>query len=174
MASVADGVVLGLADVRRKLLDLPKKASTNLLRRSLRKGAVIIQDEARNLVAVRYGALRKSIAAETDRVGADRSKLVFRVKVLPHAFKITPKGALRRQKRKKGERRYYRGEIYPRNYAHLVEFGAKPHAQGKGMHPGVRPRPFMRTAFDLRKEEAVDVIVRSIRDELLGGPKGGR
>jgi HK97 gp10 family phage protein len=175
MRGAADGVVLGLKDVQSRLLDLPRKVGMSVVRRNLYRGAVIIRDEARTLVAVRYGALQKSIAAQTDRLGKERNVIVMRVLVLPNAFRLNEKsGRIKKQKRKKGERRYYRGEIYPRNYAHLVEFGTQPRPQGKGTNPGVRPRPFMRAAFDLRKDEALDTIVRGIRDEVINGAKGGR
>jgi HK97 gp10 family phage protein len=39
-------------------------------------------------------------------------------------------------------------------YAHLVEFGTAPHLEPKRkiMHPGARPRPFLRPAFEETKE----------------------
>jgi HK97 gp10 family phage protein len=40
-----------------------------------------------------------------------------------------------------------------RKIAHLVEFGTAPHAQPRRgiMHPGARPKPFFRPAFDASK-----------------------
>jgi len=45
----------------------------------------------------------------------------------------------------------------PARYAHLVEFGTAPHFQpnrfGGIMHPGARPKPFMRPAFEENRAE---------------------
>jgi HK97 gp10 family phage protein len=41
--------------------------------------------------------------------------------------------------------------------AHLVEFGTAPHDEPKAgiHHPGARPKPFLRPAYESRKDEAV-------------------
>lgn len=48
---------------------------------------------------------------------------------------------------------------------HLVEFGTAPHWQPKRgiMHPGARPKPFMRPAFHERREQAMRVILESMK-----------
>lgn len=67
-------------------------------------------------------------------------------------------------------------------YAHLVEFGTRPHEirpreQGGALqfggvttrsvqHPGTRPRPFMRPAVDLKLPAAIEAITAKIRDRL--------
>lgn len=47
----------------------------------------------------------------------------------------------------------------PVRYAHLVEFGTAPHWQpnrfGGSMHPGARPFPYMRPAFEANKNGMV-------------------
>lgn len=46
-----------------------------------------------------------------------------------------------------------------RKTAHLVEFGTAPHWQpnymGGFMHPGARPKPFFRPAFETTKDESI-------------------
>lgn len=173
-----DSVVLGLADIRQKMLSLPKRVGTNVVRRGLVAGAGVIRDEARRLAPQpgtvgpsgkypRTGDLKKSIKAE--------SRGVFRsaggVPTQHLAVVIIDK-----VKRKRGKS--------SRSNAHLVEFGTRPHAVGKGsilevfkrskavkkqvgpMHPGSRPQPFMRPAFDTKKFEAVRVIADVTRREL--------
>lgn len=58
-----------------------------------------------------------------------------------------------------------------RKLAHLVEFGTAPHFQknfrGGWMHPGARPRPFFRPAFDAKKNTVLDRIVSRARARLL-------
>lgn len=67
-------------------------------------------------------------------------------------------------------------------YAHLVEYGTRPHEirpkeQGGALqfggvttrsvqHPGTRPRPFMRPAVDLKLPAAIDAITAKIRERL--------
>ncbi|WP_165790812.1 HK97-gp10 family putative phage morphogenesis protein [Pleomorphomonas carboxyditropha] len=48
--------------------------------------------------------------------------------------------------------------------AHLVEFGTAPHFQPElnRMHPGARPKPFMRPAFEQNKEGAVKIFADTI------------
>ena len=69
----------------------------------------------------------------------------------------------------------------PAKYAHLVEFGTKPHPIGKGikakarralsrilssagisaqrgMHPGTPPRPFLRPAFEQNASRSMGII----------------
>lgn len=82
----------------------------------------------------------------------------------------------------------FRGEngAWPVKYAHLVEYGARPHAirlkrplvLGKTVlpagfvihHPGARAKPFMRPAFDSEKSNVVarfrDKVVRGIDKEV--------
>ena len=47
-----------------------------------------------------------------------------------------------------------------RKLAHLVEYGTAPHWQpNRGiMHPGARPYPFARPAFEDTKQEVVDMV----------------
>lgn len=51
-----------------------------------------------------------------------------------------------------------------RKIAHLVEFGTAPHWQpkwnGGWMHPGARPKPVLRPAYEARKREVLDVFAR--------------
>lgn len=60
-----------------------------------------------------------------------------------------------------------------RKIAHLVEYGTAPHYQPRRgvMHPGARPYPFFRPAFESTKRETVDrlsaVTWARIRSTLL-------
>ncbi len=147
-------VVLGLNEVVKRLEQLPERFAMNLIRRSLRAGGVPLLEFARQAAAVKYGNLRDSLELVTDRRGAARTELVVRVRVSP---------ARRGQVGK--------GELPPRSRAHLVEFGTRWRRQGKGSNPGVRPRPFMGSAFEARKEEALAAVKDRFRREML---KAGR
>lgn len=57
-----------------------------------------------------------------------------------------------------------------RKLAHLVEFGTAPHWQPKRgiMHPGARPFPFMRPAFEQTKNEVVDEVGKRVWRRIQG------
>lgn len=50
--------------------------------------------------------------------------------------------------------------------AHLVEFGTRPHFQPRRLggiyHPGARPKPFMRPAFESHRIEAMEILAKEI------------
>lgn len=56
-----------------------------------------------------------------------------------------------------------------RKIAHLVEFGTAPHAQPRRgiMHPGARPKPFFRPAFETTKGETMSKLSIGIQNVLL-------
>lgn len=55
---------------------------------------------------------------------------------------------------------------------HLVELGTAPHYQpnrnGGQWHPGARPYPFMRPAYEETKEEIVEAAARSLAQSIFG------
>ncbi|WP_370677639.1 hypothetical protein [Pleomorphomonas sp. PLEO] len=69
-----------------------------------------------------------------------------------------------------------------RKIAHLVEYGTAPHWQpnyrGGWMHPGARPKPFARPAFEQNKEETLSRLGRFawqiLRLSMVGGARTRR
>lgn len=61
-----------------------------------------------------------------------------------------------------------------RKIGHLVEFGTAPHWQPRRgiMHPGARPKPFFRPAFEENKNSAGSIVARAawarIQASLIG------
>lgn len=55
-------------------------------------------------------------------------------------------------------------------YAHLVEFGTRPHPQGGlyagTMHPGTRPQPFFFSSWRATRNEARKIIRQAVRDAV--------
>lgn len=173
---VDGGVVLGLKDIQETLLSLPQRLGVNVIRRGLLAGAGVMRDEARRLVPqqpgksprgnTRTNSLKKAITAESRGVFKDGSG-----RPVQHRAVVT----ISKAKGKRG--------VSPRSYAHLVEFGTRPHSLGKGSmldpfrrsakvknqhgatHPGTAPQPFMRPAFDGKKFEAVRVCADTVRRE---------
>jgi hypothetical protein len=67
-------------------------------------------------------------------------------------------------------------KLRARKIAHLVEFGTAPHWQprwrGGWMHPGARPKPFIRPAYDAKAGDAVRIISREIWSGIVGTIRG--
>lgn len=137
--------VKGLAEIDKALRELPVKYERQTMMNSLRAAGRIIRDEAKRRVPVRTGNLKKSIAVVTGKRG--------RVYVT----------------NKQGK-----GQKNDGWYAHLIEFGTKPHNTAKGggttlgqwageqgggiPHPGSPAQPFMRPALDSKAGEAIKAI----------------
>ena len=54
------------------------------------------------------------------------------------------------------------------NVAHLVEFGTRPHLQPRRgiYHPGARPKPFLRPAYEHQKIHVMEILAAEIRKLL--------
>jgi HK97 gp10 family phage protein len=134
-----------------------KKLSNKVVRGILNKAAKPIIQKAQELAPKEDGDLRKSIGSIPGR-GQGKGEQVY----------VGP----RRGARFKG----YAG--------HLVEYGTAPHiikakaASGQlhlrgnvfaeeVNHPGAAPRPFMRPAYDAKKDEAVGIIKDECRTIIL-------
>jgi HK97 gp10 family phage protein len=188
--------VFGAREIIENLRAVGVNLSKSGIRRGLYASAAIIRDEARLRAPVRTGALRKSIVAQTRAAGKFKNgkptEHVAVVTIAKKAYARGKRGKARGVKRKQGQiMPYLRGQIYPRNYAHLVEFGTRPHAIGKGsdleitrgskrkgtrktvagpqkgrMHPGARPKPYFRPAFDTKLPAAEAAFKRVVMAEV--------
>lgn len=47
-------------------------------------------------------------------------------------------------------------------YAHMIEFGTKPHNIGNGHHPGTTARPFLRPAYEDEKPN----LIKNVKDAV--------
>ena len=138
-----------------------KKLSGKVMRGILNKAAKPIIQKAQELAPKEDGDLQKSIGTIPGR-GQGKGEQVY----------VGP----RRGGRFKG----YAG--------HLVEYGTAPHlirAKAAGgqlhlrgnvfveevHHPGAAAHPFMRPAFDSKKDEAIDIIKNECKDIILDGFK---
>jgi HK97 gp10 family phage protein len=134
-----------------------KKLSGQVVRKILNKGAKPIIAEAQRLVPVGEGDLKKSIGAIAGR-GQGKGEQVY----------VGPR----------------RGGRFKGFVGHLIEYGTAPHlikAKAEGgllhllgnrfatevQHPGTAARPFMRPAFDTKKDEAIDIIKAECKTIIL-------
>lgn len=160
--------VTGLADLQKFLDQLPKKLEANVVRGSLRAGAMVVLKQAKSNVPVGKpnaenvrlyggyaGALRDSIRVSTKIKGG---KVIASVKA----------GG----KTKKGADAFYAQMVEYGTSAHIIK--AKP---GKFMsigggylrqveHPGTRARPFLRPALDSQAGAAIAAAAEYMKHRL--------
>jgi HK97 gp10 family phage protein len=159
---VADFGVTGGADIAKALEAFTANVERNMLRGAMRSGAQIIQEEAKARVPQDSGALRDSIRVRT---GAKGGKVFAYVQVGRSKKKDDPW------------------------YAHLVEYGVKPHViiagggtkAGKALaagarmfgekvdHPGAAAKPFMRPALSTKANSAIEQIAQYLRTRIAKG-----
>ena len=63
----------------------------------------------------------------------------------------------------------YKGKLVrPKNTAHLVDLGTKRHFQPKRriQHPGAKPRPFLRVAFNTNRDTALAIGQKTFKSEV--------
>lgn len=163
--------VIGMDEVRRALLRLPMAIQVSITRSALRAGAKVMAQAIAAKTPARKGQLlRRSIIPQT-RVIKGKSR----------DFPESYRGEVIVKKRKGNN---------PRAYAHLVEFGTKPHKVGKskkrskskgpvgksggaltprnrpGMHPGAKPRRMFQDGFDQSKQAALAASLDVFRKRL--------
>ena len=125
------------------LLRLEKVAKKRIATKVIRRASAPIRADAKRRVPVRTGDLKRSIRTYT-----------------------------------KFRRYSISGAVESRlPYAHLVELGTKPHYQTRKLkhekkkravkHPGAKPKPFLRPAFDSKKDEATTNARETLRSEIL-------
>lgn len=170
--------VKGLAELQKALDEFPASIERNIMRGALRAGANVIAEEARRLVPVQSGQLRESIrvSVRPQRGGGlvATVKAGGRFKVYKSSKPI--KAAAYRTARASGGYDYHAPY-----YAFWVEYGTARHwikpKDRKSLflaglmrelvdHPGARPKPFMRPAFDSKAQAAIEAMADYIRKRL--------
>ena len=154
--------IRGLAELHKTLQELPAKIERNVLRGGLRAGAKVMEAEAARLCPEGLPTL------DSVKRGAREGELKRSIRVTMRASKSTVRAQL-----KAGNKVAW--------YAHLVEFGTARHwikpKSRKSLfvaglfkevidHPGARPKPFMRPAFDSKWRAAIDAMAEYIRGRL--------
>lgn len=172
--------VIGMDEVRDALKRLPMAMQVSITRSALRAGAKVMATKIASKTPARKGqVLRKSIIAQT-RVIRGKSR----------DFPESYRGEVLVKKRKGNN---------PRKYAHLVEFGTKPHVIGKpnkkkprskkvacksvrgiqpknapGMHPGAKPRRMFQDGFDEAKQDALAAALEVFKKRVPAAVRKAR
>lgn len=147
-----DTVIRGGAELQRLLETLPAKMEANILRSALRKGARVIQQDARTRVPMATGTLRDGIKIKSGlRYGTARVSVV-----------TTGKHAYLAQWMEYGTQAH----VITAGKGKVLAFLMGGHPVKSVDHPGVRPRPFMRPAIDSNSTAVVAAIAAQIRARL--------
>lgn len=129
--------------------ELGRKPTAAQRRRAREKAMLPVRDVARAALVARgayeTGALWLSLGVAQDEQRPNRTVMGSR------------NGIFKRQR--------------PSSYAHLVELGTRPHWQpnrfGGIMHPGARPKPFMRVAAEAMPGIAPKVYAEALLEEIV-------
>lgn len=150
---MSDFRVQGLDGVLEALQALPREVASKNggpARAALARGARIIRDEARRLAPVDSGSVRDNIVMKRDtqpqRAGANER---YRVGVRGGSLSTYSNTARNRRKGVVGQKYEKAGATY---YWRFLEFGTAKMAA----------RPFLRPAFETKKEAALKEIVSSL------------
>jgi HK97 gp10 family phage protein len=158
-----DVSIAGGKQLQEFLKALPAKVEKNIMRAALRAGARVIANEAKTLVPVGSGKLKKSLRTGSD---ATKGKVTAYVRA--------------------GGRRSGATKDKDAFYAQFIEYGTAAHAikpknkkrlkftaaDGTVVitrlvrHTGAKPKPFMRPAFDAKGDAAVRAVSAKIRERL--------
>jgi HK97 gp10 family phage protein len=147
---MSDEAITGGRELDAFLQTLSVKMERNILRAALRAGANEFKAEAKSRVPVVHGDLLRSTRVTTGskagvvyarvKVGGKKAKHWRWVEFGTAAHKIMPKGA---------------GALH---------FGA---TTVDGVHhPGAKPHPFMRPAFDAKSAAAIAAVAAKVRERL--------
>lgn len=147
---MSDVYVKGLPELQKFLDQLPEKIERNILRGALRAGMNEVKPLAQSSVHSVSGELAKGLKVGTRRRG----------------------GIVRSNLKATGPHR---------SISHLVEFGTQAHEikprrfpslffaglfRKIVMHPGARPKPFMRPALDARAHAATSAVAVYVKKRL--------
>ncbi len=153
----------GLAELNKMLQLLPSKIEKNIIRGGLRAGAAVFQEKARANIPAQMLALKRSIRIKTNsRSGRVSATVVAGNRDAYYAHWI-----------EYGTASYYTGKgrtvgqpyaIRPRGGAAALAFNNI--FTGSVIHPGVRPRPYMRPAVDAGTQEALSAMVDYMKSRI--------
>ncbi len=147
--------ITGVDDLMKTLRKALQKHSVNEVRQALKRGAMVIVNEAKAKVRVNDGGkLQESIKIMPKWSGA------------PSVLFVGPR--VRQRFTKRTSQKIKDANPF---YAHFVEYGTDPHnlgykgkfTSGKGSdHPGAKKMPYMRPAYDMKAQEALNVAMEDL------------
>lgn len=181
MASTVE--IKGLKELDAVLKSLPEKIEQNVMRGAIRSGQKVVLDAVREKLrsngSVRSGDLINSLRIRFDRKAKKRGWINSKVIVgnadayyshmvefgtAAHFISIKEDVKPNKQTRR-GERKYSYRTINKMVKRGSLVIGK--HFVGQSVsHPGARPKPFMRPAFDESQQAAIEAFAEYVRKRL--------
>lgn len=171
----------GLKELEAALADLEKTATRKAVaRNALKKAGAPIAAKANELAPTgNKRKLKGSVIVSTKIVGEPGKAAYAKTMRATAGNKGLATKAMRDARRAaKGTLppvMMFVGPVETIFYSHLVEFGTKPHINGGkfagSKHPGTRPQPFLRPAWDSTQAEALTRISDELRSEIMKAAK---
>jgi HK97 gp10 family phage protein len=146
--------IKGLKELQAALNQLPREVQKRPLRAAVSAAAKVIQDEAKRRAPIDTGNLRKAIYRTRSRSGSGAGQETFLVAVKKGKAEYANTTRNRRLNRV-GKKYQTQGEAY---YWRFIEFGRP--------SQGVAAKPFLRPAFENKKQMAVDVLKQKLGDAI--------
>lgn len=179
--------VTGVGRIVRKLREITEAVGRRTMKNGVDEAAKRILKDARANVPTDTKLLKKALGK---KLKVYKKRLVAVGIVGPRKHMTGKKGSRTRTKKFQTRTDSKGREVTqdPLKYAHLVEFGTRPHRLHKGasldlrreagretakfeaaglfehhpMHPGARPQPFLRPAFDRNRSVAKALLARML------------
>lgn len=157
----------GLSELYKTLQSLPAKVEGNVMRGALRAALTEVRKEVQAEVPVDAGDLRKSVRirfrSRSQKFGVVRMNLIAGDKVAWYAGLIEfGTGQFYAGSGGRSKRKAYK--IKPKKKPGALLFGGK--VRQEVTHPGIKPNPFMRRAFDQSQARALETMKRYIATRL--------
>ena len=164
------GKLDGLDAAIQAVADFDAKAARKAARAGVDDATKIVLAAVKGKVPTDTKALKKSLGRKVKTY--KRGAVVYGV-VGPRRDAAGKPAKFRTERVRKGRKQA--AVVNPANYAHLVEFGTRPHpigiraskAKGKrtgANHPGAAPKPFMRPGYAESKGPAAAAVKKRLAD----------
>lgn len=159
---------IGLKELQEFLNALPEKLRRNVMRTAMKRGANVLREDAKSRVPV-AAANKRNAKLYGGYMGALRASIRSGTRIKRDGTVV---GYVRAGGKRNGADTYY---------AKWVEYGTRPHEIGEPgqvlfingnrvfapvMHPGAKPKPYMRPALDAKHGEAVVAVGNHVKHRL--------
>lgn len=162
----------GLKELNAHLQDLPAKIERNILRAAVGASARFFRDKAKERVPVDTGALRNDFKVSTKAKGGVATATLtvgsntFYAHFIEYGTASYYSGPGKRSKRRPYTiQNVARSGGRSKNALRFEANGSTVYSEW-ARHPGVRPQPFMRPAFDNYNQEAITAFADYVRKRL--------
>lgn len=146
--------ILGLAELQKRLLEMPALMNKKALKAGVYKAAKTIRDEARKNAPKFKPTEESPIGKNHPPPGTLKRSIIFRsIEERSDEFRRVFKVTVRKGVRKMRGKYSWNYDAY---YAHLVE-----HEYGGARN---KAKPFLRPAFEAKKQEAVDEFIKRVNE----------